>query len=164
MKRKIRSTRSQRGLAPVLRLKTKKRPRGKPFPKGNAYGLTSRFVKGQSGNPGGKPRTKEVSHASREWLAQPTTLPELLANKLPRELEGWTHAAVLAWIRGQGALGGSLADAVELVDRAEGKPHTSIAIGSDPDPLAKLVEEVHAISQQIGPPVGDDDVEEGTEQ
>lgn len=58
----------------------------------------------------------------------------------------------------------SRADAVELVDRAEGKPHTSIAIGSDPDPLAKLVEEVHAISQQIGPPVGDDDVEEGTEQ
>lgn len=101
MKRKISSTRSQRGFAPVLRPKVKKRPRGKPFPKGNQYGVASRFIKGQSGNPGGKPRTKEVSHASREWLAQPTTLPELLANKLPRELEGWTHAAVLAWIRGQ---------------------------------------------------------------
>jgi hypothetical protein len=44
---------STRKAAEVLRvLQTKKRPRGRAFPKGHTLG----FKKGQSGNPGGKPK------------------------------------------------------------------------------------------------------------
>lgn len=98
---------------------------------------------------------RRSSKASREWLAEPVTLPELLANKLPAELEGLSHAEVLAWLRGQNALGGSLSDAQEIVDRAEGKPGTALRIESGADPLGELVKSIHEISRQIGPPVGD---------
>lgn len=160
MKSKISRTRSLRKLAPVLRPKSKKRPRGKPFAKGNTFGVATRFGKGTSANPGGRPRSAEVSKASREWLAEPVTLPELLASKLPAELEGWTHAAVLAWLRGQGALAGSLSDAQEITDRAEGKPGTALRLETGADPLADLLAEVRKVSQQIGPPENEGSEEE----
>lgn len=155
MNKKIPNKRRGHSLTPLLRPKAKKKPRGKPFAKGNRVGVATRFAKGTSPNPGGRPRSAEVSKASREWLAEPVTLAELVSNKLPRELEGLTHAEVITFVRGLGALGGSLADAQELADRAEGRPGTRLAIENTNDPLSEIVRAMNNISEKIGPPVGD---------
>ena len=149
-KKKLSRMRAPRSVAPVL--KAKRRPRGKPFARGNKIGIGSRFQPGQSGNAGGRPKSKEVSRASREWLAGEVTLQELNRHKLPREWLGCTRAEVLALIRGQSALGGSLPDAVELTDRAEGKPRTSLSINEQANPLEELIRSTNALSARIGGP------------
>lgn len=156
MKRKIRSTRSQRRKSPSSPPESRaSRPNSSHFRKGNTVGKATRFRKGQSGNPSGRPRSAEVSKASREFLAEPVTLEELVSNKLPREWVGLSHAEVIVRTHGQSALAGSLSAAQELADRAEGKPGTALRIETGPDPLGELVRSVHEISRQIGPPIGD---------
>jgi hypothetical protein len=143
-----------RSLTRILRPKSKKRPRGKPFAKGNCIGKPTWFAPGNTVNPGGRPKAAEISRASRAWLAEETTVAELIANKLPVELAGCTHAEVITWVRGQQALEGNLPSAVELADRAEGKPRTSVGFELDGDPLSALLAEVQKMSAQIGPPEG----------
>jgi hypothetical protein len=73
------------------------------------------FPKGQSGNPGGRPKTKLFSIAAREWLAAPNEEnPEL------------TNAEMAVIKCGKAALEGSLAALAELIDRAEGRPRQAI--------------------------------------
>lgn len=131
-------------------LKRKKRPRGRAFAKGNTLG--NRFPPGVSGNPGGRPSSKEIGRASRAWLAEKVTKEELRAHRLPLELDGLTHAEVLVVIRGQYALGGSLSDQQELTDRAEGRPATSLSITERANPLDALIAGMSRLSERLGKP------------
>ena len=78
----------------------------------------TRSKPGQSGNPGGRPKTAPLSHACRE----------LLASVLPDDAEGRTFAEAIAETLGQKALAGDIRAAQEIADRAEGKPRQSLEI------------------------------------
>jgi hypothetical protein len=54
--------------AAAFALEPKRKPRGKPFPKGNKIG--PRFKKGQSANPGGLPGTNVSERIARAVLAK----------------------------------------------------------------------------------------------
>ena len=82
-----------------------------------------RFKPGQSGNPGGRPKTKLITQAYRELLEQldpkkRKTLAEILARKAIQQ-----------------ALKGNLAALKEITDRTEGKsvqPLSHSGLGSEP--------------------------------
>jgi len=78
----------------------------------------TRFKPGQSGNPGGRPKTAPLSHACRELLAQP----------VPDDPEGHTYAEAIARMLGKKATEGDIRAAQELADRAEGRARQSIEI------------------------------------
>jgi hypothetical protein len=78
----------------------------------------TRWKPGQSGNPGGRPKTALLSHACRELLAAP----------LPNDPQGRTYAEAIAETLGQKAIAGDIRAAQEIADRAEGKPRQSLEI------------------------------------
>jgi hypothetical protein len=88
--------------------------KGKPVP--NSEG--TRFKRGQSGNPGGRPKAAPFSQACLELLTAP----------VPGDRERRTHAQALAAMLMDKALKGDVRAAVELVDRAEGRPRQSVAV------------------------------------
>ena len=82
-----------------------------------------RFKPGQSGNPGGRPKTKLLTQAYRELLEQVD----------PKERK--TLAEILARKAVQQALKGNLAALKEITDRTEGKsvqPLSHSGLGSEP--------------------------------
>ncbi len=82
------------------------------------HGAASRWKPGQSGNPGGRPRTAVLSQACREKLSEP----------VPGDAEGRTFAQAIAKMLATKALEGDLRAAQELGDRAEGRPCQSVQI------------------------------------
>jgi hypothetical protein len=124
-------------------LKRKRKPRGRPFTKGNTAGLAFRYPKGVSGNPGGCPRYSEVSKAARALLALP------IPGDPEKRLFAEGIAETLAWQ----ALAGDRGAASELVDRAEGKPRQAVEL-EQRDPLAELLQEMRKESARCGPPEG----------
>jgi uncharacterized protein DUF5681 len=76
-----------------------------------ARGHAFRFRLGQSGNPGGRPRTAKLSEACRAKLASP----------IPGDPESRTYAEAIADKLAQLALKGDIRAAQELADRAEGR-------------------------------------------
>lgn len=95
---------AKRGKHSVSEQTQKRKARGKPFARGNTVG--NRFVKGQSGNPGGRP--KILSESYREYLA---TLDETT---------GRTRAQDIARAMGVAALGGDVSAAREIRAATEG--------------------------------------------
>jgi hypothetical protein len=91
-----------------------RRETGKPVPHGEA----TRWKPGQSGNPGGRPKTAPLSHACRGLLASP----------LPDDRKGRTYAEAIAETLAQKALAGDIRAAQELADRAEGRSRQCIEI------------------------------------
>ena len=81
-------------------------------------GEATRWKTGQSGNPGGRPKTAPLSNACREWMA----------SQVPGDLEGRTGAQALAKMLGEKALAGDIRAAQELADRAEGRARQSIEV------------------------------------
>ena len=82
-----------------------------------------RFKPGQSGNPGGRPKTKLLTQAYRELLEQVD----------PKERK--TLAEILARKAVQQALKGNLVALKEITDRTEGKsvqPLSHSGLGSEP--------------------------------
>jgi len=77
-----------------------------------ARGEAFRFKPGQSGNPGGRPRTAKLSEASRVKLA----------SVIPGDPEGRTYAEGIADKLARLAIKGDIRAAQELADRAEGRP------------------------------------------
>jgi hypothetical protein len=75
-------------------------------------GAAFRWKPGQSENPGGRPRTAKLSEACRAKLA----------SIVPGDPQGRTFAEAIADEWGQRALKGDIRAAVELADRAEGRP------------------------------------------
>lgn len=74
-------------------------------------GRATRYKKGQSGNPGGRPKFALFSQAAREVLAKP----------VPGDPEGRTYAQLIAQALADKAIAGDLRAAQELADRAEGR-------------------------------------------
>jgi len=87
---------------------------GKPVPGGEA----TRWKPGQSGNPGGRPKTARFSQACRE----------LLASLIPGDPRERTYSEAIAEALAVKALAGNIRAAQELVDRAEGRPRQAIEI------------------------------------
>jgi hypothetical protein len=131
-------------LSPALP-KVKKRPRGRPFEKGNTLSLPYRFKKGEpSPNPGGRPKSKEINAASREYLKSDTgDSPKVETNA----------QAIVAKI-GRKAKKGDLGAATFLANRAEGLPVQGLSINNENDPLTELVRGFAERSKVIGPPEG----------
>jgi hypothetical protein len=86
--------------------------KGKPVP--NSEG--TRWKKGRSGNPGGRPRTAVLSEAYQEELASPA----------PGDREGRTNTQAIARAVVKKARAGDLRAAQELADRIEGRPRQSV--------------------------------------
>jgi hypothetical protein len=77
-----------------------------------ARGEVFRFKPGQSGNPGGRPRTAKLSEACRAKLA----------SLMPGDPESRSYAEAIADKLALQALKGDIRAAQELADRAEGRP------------------------------------------
>jgi hypothetical protein len=133
------------GLTPDLGAlpKTKKRPRGRPFPKGdNPVGLSTRFRKGESGNPHGRPKSAEISKALRKLLAAEVSLP--------RKGRTYAEKLVTKWV--EKGLGGNTAAIAAIADRAEGRPNISISTDGSGDNLTLILAAMSERHAQIGPP------------
>ena len=93
------------------------------------------WPKGVSGNPGGRPKSKALSHAYRDRLEQVVT----------GDPEERTYAEKIAEVLAGLALKGNVEAARELANRAEGKAPQSIAMShSEKDTFAgKSNEELH---------------------
>jgi hypothetical protein len=131
-------------VTPAFSIRTKKRPRGRSFEKGAGWGSEYRFKKGQSGNPGGRPKCAEISAALRAKLKSETT----------RKLKGRTYAEKLVdeWVE-QG-LDGNVSAISAIADRAEGRPAVTIVGDGRPDAVTLLIEGMTNKSREIGPPEG----------
>jgi hypothetical protein len=75
-----------------------------------------RRKKGQSGNPGGKPRTGAFAQACRDVLAAP----------VPGDREALANAEDIAWRLAEMVRAGNVRAAVELADRTEGRERASL--------------------------------------
>jgi Family of unknown function (DUF5681) len=125
--------------------KVKKRPRGKPFAKGNTLSLPYRFKPGQSGNPGGRPKSKEINSASRDFLGSDT-------GKAPRIQ---TNAEAIVAKLGRRAKKGDLGAATFLADRAEGRPAVSITTNDGGKGVVDIfVAHLKATAEERGRPEG----------
>jgi hypothetical protein len=125
--------------------KIKKRPRGHAFEKGNTYSLPHRFKKNEpSPNPSGRPKSREINKASREYLKSDI-------GQSPR-IE--TNAQAIVHKIGHKAKKGDLGCAMFLANRAEGLPVQGLSINNENDPLSQLVELMSAESKKLGPPEG----------
>jgi len=80
-----------------------------------ARGEAHRWKPGQSGNPGGRPRTAKLSEACRAKLA----------STIPGDSTGRTYAKAIADELARRALKGDIRAAEELANRAEGRPGQS---------------------------------------
>jgi Family of unknown function (DUF5681) len=72
------------------------------------------FPKGVSGNPGGRPKSRQFAEGARRWLEAPSKKNPDISNA-DALVEQWGAAAFK-----------NLAALSELLDRAEGRPQTGI--------------------------------------
>jgi hypothetical protein len=79
---------------------------------GKAY----RWKKGQSGNPGGRPKSKTLSDAYRNKLEEP----------VPNDPEKRTWAELIAEAQVRDAVRGNVQAAREIADRTEGRARQAI--------------------------------------
>jgi hypothetical protein len=87
---------------------------------GIAIGEATRFKPGESGNPGGRPKTAPLSQACRELLGQ----------SIPGDPGQRTYAEAIAQTLVEKALKGDIRAAQELGDRVEGRARQAIEIQS----------------------------------
>jgi Family of unknown function (DUF5681) len=131
----------------VPKIKIKRRPRGKPFQKGNTLSRPYWFAPGTSGNPGGRPKTREISQSARKQIGADV--------RKPPKIETEADLIVAAQLRK--ARKGDVGAAAFLADRAEGRPAVVINTGGS-DNLALIVEgmrQMHA--ERFGAQIEDDD-------
>lgn len=91
---------------------------------GNVPPPEYRFAPGQSGNPGGRPKTKPLTDAYRAILNQ----------KDPNDKEGRTYAEIIAMAQVKRAIEGDSRAVGEIADRVEGKVTQPIS-GPDEGPI-----------------------------
>lgn len=132
----------ERAIAPVIR--TKKKPRGKPFPKGHTIGAATRFVPGICPNPGGRPKSKEVNAAAREFFSSDV-------GKSPKVQ---TNAEATVAKFGRKMLKGDLAAAIFLTERAEGRAAISMQVDGGADKISILIASMDNVAKKIGRPEG----------
>jgi Family of unknown function (DUF5681) len=128
----------------AIRLKVKGKPRGKSFEPGNGHGSSWRFKPGESGNPSGRPRHKEISKALRARLESQGPLPK----------RGRTGAEVLADKWFEQAENGNVVALASLADRAEGRAPISVGVSDGNAGLIALVAAVEELHPHLGSPEG----------
>jgi hypothetical protein len=122
--------------APKPAKKAAKKPPAKPataerVPPQNTQSPVERveggkWAPGASGNPGGRPRSKPLSDALRDYMAKP----------FPGDTEGRTYAEVIALGAIKRAIGGNIDALKEIGDRVEGRTAQVIhAAGRDGGPI-----------------------------
>ena len=79
-------------------------------------GKATRWKKGQSGNPGGRPKSKTLSDAYKYKLEEPVS----------NDPEGRTWAELIAEAQVRDAVRGNVQAAREIADRTEGKARQAI--------------------------------------
>lgn len=79
-------------------------------------GKPYRWKKGESGNPGGRPKSKTLSAAYRTKLEEP----------VPNDPEGRTWAELIAEAQVRDAVRGNVQAAREIADRTEGRARQAI--------------------------------------
>jgi len=130
----------------ALKSRVKARPRGKSFESGNGYGSQFRFVKGQSGNPGGRPKSSALSEALRAKLKSDTV----------KKLSSRTFAEKLSDRLVEEGLDGNVAAIVAIGDRTEGKPAVTMNVNEGADGIKTLIEICHAKYNELEPTEDDD--------
>jgi len=138
---KSRKSVRKRAASPVLR--ARQAPRGLPFPKGHTIGLATRFAPGQSGNPGGRPKSKKLSDAYRA----------IAESDLDDPVPVRTNAEAIARKIFLMAKRGNLSAAREIADRCEGRPMMRIE-NDGQNNLAVLIASMNEVSEKLGPPEG----------
>lgn len=83
-----------------------------------AAGEATRWKPGQSGNPGGRPKTALLSQSCRMLLAQ----------LVPSDPQRRTYAQAIAEALAAKALDGDIRAAQELADRSEGKARQAVEV------------------------------------
>ena len=76
------------------------------------------FKKGQSGNPGGRPKSKILSEAYKKILETP----------ISKSKDAKTYAEVIAEALAKAARKGGVQSASEMADRTEGKPRQAYEV------------------------------------
>ena len=92
----------------------------------------SRFRAGDSGNPGGRPKTKTLSKAYRNRLEELN----------PADPAGRSFAECIAEVMIKLALKGHVPAAIEICDRVEGKNKLAVSGPDDDDFAEKSIEEL----------------------
>ena len=125
------------------KLKILKRPRGKPFAKGNKIG--HRFKKGEPcANVAGRPKSAKLSEAYRALLALPAGAP----------VEIRTNAELMAYKVFKMGKKGNLGACVEVGDRSEGRPSVSVSLNGEGDNLALIIEHMNQMVEDLPAPEG----------
>lgn len=146
----------KRRFTPVLSVKVKMHPRGKSFEQGNGFGAEYRFQPGESGNPGGRPKSAVLSAALRAKLK----------SDVVKKLTSRTFAEKLCDKLVEEGLDGNVNAIVAIGDRTEGKPAVTMSVNEGSDNLPLLLEGMARIhAERFGPPEDDDfpQLTEGTE-
>jgi hypothetical protein len=98
------------------------------------------FKPGQSGNPGGRTKSKELSAAYRRKLEQ------LIEN----DPKGRTFAELIADALINEAIKGKVPAAAEIADRTEGKPAQSITLGGALEvDIESIDERIRTLSKRV---------------
>jgi hypothetical protein len=129
-------------ITPVIR--TKKKPRGKPFPKGHTIGAATRFVPGICPNPGGRPKSREFNKAAREALASDI-------GHAPK-VQTYAEAGVAKQLRKM--MKGDLAATTFLVERAEGRAAVSMTVDGGADKITIIDAGFDKVAEKWGRPEG----------
>jgi hypothetical protein len=87
--------------------------RGRPFEKGNAHA----FKRGQSGNPGGRPKSTKLTEALLAKLGERASA-----------ISDMTFAEFIAQALITQALKGDIRAIAEIFDRSEGKPRQAVTL------------------------------------
>lgn len=95
----------------------RKAGRNNPVPRGES----TQWKPGQSGNPGGRPKSAPLSQACRDLLNSP----------VPNDSAHRTYAQVIAAKLAKKAMRGDVESARELANRAEGKARQALDIASE---------------------------------
>jgi Family of unknown function (DUF5681) len=110
---------------PDLTMPENDAPENRGGNRGRLPPVETRWKKGQSGNPGGRPKKKPLSDAYRKSLSLVIT-PEMAKEmRLPAGIAGMTIADVIAMGQAMAAIKGSTIAAREIADRIEGRVDVS---------------------------------------
>jgi len=137
----------------ALKARVKARPRGKSFESGNGYGSEYRFKPGESGNPGGRPKSAVLSAALRAKLK----------SDVVKKLTSRTFAEKLCDKLVEEGLDGNVNAIVAIGDRTEGKPAVTMSVNEGADGIKTLIEICHAKYNELEPTEDDDDLPQLTE-
>jgi Family of unknown function (DUF5681) len=98
-----------------------KPPENRGRNRGGLPPVETRWKKGQSGNPGGRPKTKPLTDAYRKSVSLVITPEVAKEMRLPAAFVGMTVADVIAIGQAKAAIKGSTIAAREIADRIEGR-------------------------------------------